>query len=72
MSLLGALSYNLCIWIVVKGAATVCYVATHPDVKGISGKYFVDCNEAECSTLANDNEEANRLWAFSEKVTRLC
>ncbi|KAK1290917.1 hypothetical protein QJS10_CPB18g01598 [Acorus calamus] len=25
-----------------KGAATTCYVALHPQVKGVGGKYFVD------------------------------
>lgn len=27
-----------------QGAATSCYVATHPDLGNISGKYFEDCN----------------------------
>lgn len=52
-----------------QGAATVCYVAAHPNVKGVSGKYFVDCNEAECSSLANNEEEALQLWKYSDKVT---
>ncbi|EFJ20922.1 hypothetical protein SELMODRAFT_108010 [Selaginella moellendorffii] len=51
------------------GAATTCYVATHPGVSGVSGKYFVDCNKAECVSYANDMKLAQRLWQFSEKWT---
>ncbi|KAL7183764.1 hypothetical protein ACSBR2_026025 [Camellia fascicularis] len=28
---------------VQQGAATTCYVALHPQVKGMTGKYFADC-----------------------------
>lgn len=31
---------------VQQGAATQCYVALHPQVKGISGEYFMDSNKA--------------------------
>ncbi|KAI8569620.1 hypothetical protein RHMOL_Rhmol02G0291800 [Rhododendron molle] len=37
-----------------QGAATTCYVALHPQVKGVSGgKYFCDSNQAKPSALAN-------------------
>ncbi|GKG10334.1 hypothetical protein Tco_0339080, partial [Tanacetum coccineum] len=29
-----------------QAAATTCYVATNPSLTNVSGKYFVDCNEA--------------------------
>ncbi|XWS48198.1 hypothetical protein CRYUN_Cryun13aG0053000 [Craigia yunnanensis] len=45
-----------------QGASTSCYVALSPLVQGISGKYFADCNESNCSALANDEIEAQRLW----------
>lgn len=54
----------------VQGAATTCYVALHPSVKGVSGKYFVDCNEAKPSSLAGDETLARRLWDFSEKLVK--
>lgn len=54
-----------------QGAATVCYAACHPNMEGVTGKYFVDCNEAECSYLGNDEEQAKHLWNYSEKVTSL-
>lgn len=50
---------------VQQGAATTCYLALHPQVKGNSGKYFADCNLAEASSQANDTELANKLWDLS-------
>ncbi|XP_004234460.2 short-chain dehydrogenase TIC 32, chloroplastic-like isoform X1 [Solanum lycopersicum] len=50
---------------VEQGAATTCYVALHPDVKGVSGKYYADCNIAEASPQANDAGLAKRLWDFT-------
>ncbi|CAN6585398.1 hypothetical protein C1H46_038172 [Malus baccata] len=51
----------------LKGASTACYVALSPELEGVSGKYFADCNESDCSKLANDESEAHKLW----KQTRL-
>ncbi|XP_057442916.1 short-chain dehydrogenase TIC 32 B, chloroplastic-like isoform X2 [Lotus japonicus] len=45
-----------------QGASTTCYVALSPKLEGISGKYFTDCNESKCSSLANDELEAQKLW----------
>ncbi|WVZ82766.1 hypothetical protein U9M48_029994 [Paspalum notatum var. saurae] len=52
-----------------QAAATTCYVAAHPAVAGVSGKYFADCNEAPPSRLGASSEEAARLWDFSENMT---
>lgn len=52
----------------VQGAATPCYVALHPDLKGVTGKYFADCNEFEPSALARDAELGKKLWDFSNKL----
>ena len=54
---------------VTQAAATTCYMAVHPAVAGVSGKYFADCNEASPSRLASSAEEAAKLWSFSEGVT---
>ena len=48
-----------------QGAATTCYVALHPQVKGVSGKYFSDSNVNEASEKGNDMELAKRLWEYS-------
>lgn len=52
----------------LQGAATTCYVALHPDVKGIIGKYYADCNLAETSSQANDHELARKLWDFTRAL----
>lgn len=46
----------------LQGAATTCYVALSGKVAEASGRYFADCNESHCSTLANDEIEARNLW----------
>jgi NAD(P)-dependent dehydrogenase (short-subunit alcohol dehydrogenase family) len=51
-----------------EGAATECYLAVHPDVAGVSGKYFADCNEAETSAQGRDDALAEKLWDVSEKI----
>nr|ABK22403.1 unknown [Picea sitchensis] len=53
---------------VPQGAATTCYVALHPDLKGVSGKYFADCNEVNPSLVAQDKDLAMKLWEFSMKL----
>ncbi|KAI6702104.1 hypothetical protein NL676_011240 [Syzygium grande] len=50
---------------VQQGAATTCYVALHPQVKGVGGEYFMDSNKAKASSLAQDAELAKKLWDFS-------
>ncbi|XP_065862944.1 short-chain dehydrogenase TIC 32, chloroplastic-like [Euphorbia lathyris] len=52
-----------------QGAATTCYVALHPQVKGISGQYFADSNLSKPSSLATDAELGTKLWDFSFKLT---
>ncbi|XP_022868248.1 short-chain dehydrogenase TIC 32, chloroplastic-like [Olea europaea var. sylvestris] len=52
-----------------QGAATTCYVALHPQVKGVSGEYFVDSNIGKPSSLASDAELAKKLWEFSLSLT---
>ncbi|KAL2342745.1 hypothetical protein Fmac_004030 [Flemingia macrophylla] len=54
---------------VQQGAATQCYVALHPQVKGISGEYFMDSNKADPTSLAKDSELAKKLWEFSLSLT---
>ncbi|CAL4937292.1 unnamed protein product [Urochloa decumbens] len=51
-----------------QAAATTCYVATHPRVAGVSGRYFADCNEALPSPAATNRHEAQRLWQISEAM----
>jgi NAD(P)-dependent dehydrogenase (short-subunit alcohol dehydrogenase family) len=53
-----------------QGAATQCYVATHPALAQVSGHYFADCNPAEQSDHQKDEAMAARLWTVSEELTR--
>lgn len=53
---------------VPQGAATTCYVALHPNLKGVSGKYYHDCNEWQPSKFATDEKLAKKLWDFSNKL----
>ncbi|KAH6803366.1 Rossmann-fold superfamily protein [Perilla frutescens var. frutescens] len=55
-----------------QGAATTCYVALHPDVEGMSGKYYADCNLAETSLQARDQQLANKLWDFTNNLIDKC
>ncbi|KAJ0971109.1 hypothetical protein J5N97_019068 [Dioscorea zingiberensis] len=50
-------------------AATTCYVAVHPRVVGVTGKYFADCNETVASKSGCNAAEAWRLWEVSEAMT---
>lgn len=53
---------------VPQGAATTCYVALHSSLKGVTGKYYVDCNEMAPSSYARDEDLARELWDFSNKL----
>ncbi len=51
-----------------QGAATQCYVATHPSLADVSGEYFADCNIAKPSRQARDAALAERLWEVTEEI----
>ncbi len=51
-----------------QGAATQCYVATHPSLSNVSGEYFADCNVARSSRHGRDEAMAERLWQVSEEI----
>ena len=51
-----------------EGSATQCYVATHPDLGGVTGWYFDDCNPALPNEHMQDDAAAAKLWALSEEL----
>ena len=53
------------------GAKTPIYLASSPDVEGVSGKYFTNKKEKESSKESNDEQVARRLWLVSEELTGL-
>ena len=53
---------------VPQGAATTVFVATAPELEGIGGRYFADCNEETPRKYANNPQYASRLWEISEEM----
>jgi WW domain-containing oxidoreductase len=53
-----------------EGAATQCYVATRPELDGVTGEYFADCNVAKSSAISYDSALATRLWEESERIVK--
>jgi retinol dehydrogenase-12 len=54
---------------VQQGAVTPVYVASSPDVEGITGQYFVKCKVTSPSPAGQDDEAAARLWKVSCEMT---
>jgi NAD(P)-dependent dehydrogenase (short-subunit alcohol dehydrogenase family) len=54
-----------------QGAATTAYVAAHPNIKGVNGFYFEDCNPVEpVGPHMHDEALAKKLWDVSEELTK--
>lgn len=51
------------------GARTSIYLASSPEVEGVSGKYFADSKEKEPSSRAKNDADAKRLWEVSAAMT---
>ena len=54
-----------------QGADTLVWLASSPDVDGVSGKYFFDRKEIEAKKVASDPAARRRLWEISEELTGL-
>lgn len=50
------------------GARTSIYVASSPDLVGVTGAYFDDCREKEPSDEARDTLVASRLWDETQRI----
>ncbi|MGO8969245.1 MAG: SDR family oxidoreductase [Myxococcaceae bacterium] len=51
-----------------KGAETLVYLATSPEVEGVTGQYFTKCHAVKPSPAARDSEAARKLWEASERL----
>jgi hypothetical protein len=51
-----------------KGAETVVYLASSPEVQGASGGYYFDCKPVSPTMAAQDDAAAERLWEVSEHL----
>ena len=54
-----------------KGAETSIYVASAPDLEGVTGKYFIDKKPVASSPISYDEAAVQRLWRISEGMIRL-
>jgi NAD(P)-dependent dehydrogenase (short-subunit alcohol dehydrogenase family) len=54
-----------------RGAATIVYLATSPEVANATGGYYVKKTRREPSAAARDDDAARRLWQLSEELTGL-
>ncbi len=55
---------------VEKGAETVVYLASSPDVERVSGEYYFDCWPKRPSAAASNDDDARRLWAESARLAQ--
>jgi NAD(P)-dependent dehydrogenase (short-subunit alcohol dehydrogenase family) len=54
-----------------QGAGTSIYLASSPEVEGMSGQYFVDKKPIKSSSASYDEAAARRLWDISAQMTGL-
>jgi NAD(P)-dependent dehydrogenase (short-subunit alcohol dehydrogenase family) len=52
-----------------QGADNTIYLASSPEVEGITGAYYVQREPAQSSPLSYDDGVAQRLWKVSEELT---
>ena len=52
-----------------KGAKTIVYLASSPEVADVSGEYFYKCRVATPTAQAQDDAAARRLWQETEKLS---
>ena len=54
-----------------EGAKTTVYLASSPEVEGITGHYFTRCKAKRSSDASYDREASVRLWDVSANLTGL-
>ena len=52
-----------------KGAETIVYLASSPEVANVSGEYFYKCKRSTPTREAQDDAAAKRLWDETERIT---
>jgi retinol dehydrogenase 12 len=53
------------------GAKTNIYLASSPDVEGVTGKYYDKCKAVSSSQPSYDEAAQRQLWAMSEQLVGL-
>lgn len=54
-----------------RGAETSIYLASSPEVEGVSGQYFVKCKPARSSAASYDEAAQRHLWDLCEELAGL-
>ena len=54
-----------------KGAETIVYLASSPDVAAVNGEYFFDSKRSTPSKAAQNDGDARRLWQDSVRLTQV-
>jgi NAD(P)-dependent dehydrogenase (short-subunit alcohol dehydrogenase family) len=54
-----------------RGAATSIFLASSPEVQGVTGKYFARRRQQESSEESRNQEAARQLWELSSELTGL-
>jgi retinol dehydrogenase-14 len=54
---------------VLQGALTSIYLASSPEVEGVSSKYFDKCRPIPSSPISYDLDVAVKLWDVSKELT---
>ncbi|HET7086409.1 MAG TPA: SDR family oxidoreductase [Rhizomicrobium sp.] len=54
-----------------EGAQTIIYLASSPDVAGVSGQYFYECKPATPTAEARNDADAKQLWEVSGQIAVL-
>jgi retinol dehydrogenase 14 len=52
-----------------RGAATPIYLASSPDIEGVTGRYFVGSRPRRSAPRSYDEQVARRLWDVSARLT---
>jgi hypothetical protein len=53
-----------------EGADNTIYLASSPEVDGVTGEYYVKRERGQSSPLSYDEGVARRLWEVSENLTQ--
>ena len=51
-----------------EGARTSVYLASSPEVEGVTGNYYTKCRAVSVSAKARDDAIAQRLWDESDQL----
>jgi NAD(P)-dependent dehydrogenase (short-subunit alcohol dehydrogenase family) len=54
-----------------EGAKTITWLASSPDVEGVTGEYFHECKIATPTKEARNDADARRLWEISAQIAGL-